>query len=580
MTAQGLLVKGIKRQRITSHDSCFGISKSLFERLEADMNLPLSNAVNPALASALLTVSSPAQGAGMAPALGGAVALREDFAQHFSRMARQIQPRSPLAEAPPQRQHLATDTPHRSDARFAARPPITHEKPGPARPEPQGAQKPMDDDTGADDAGPKATMGAAPDRANAPSAQAQPAKEASTSATAESPSDATDTEDNAAASKDGAATSPNPAWVAIGPEGLKTWQISERVQVITSNEPLPDPQSNAQFARSMGFDEQMIQRLFGPAPADATGAAASLGATPGTATVGAMAAGLGQPPSFTVSAEAAKAMAGLSAASASAAQGLPTVGDLQNLGAQSIHIAEMADAQLAAAPQAGLTLPTVSTQNMLAMLSAFVPNADSKRLTGDSDSPALDTIDLSGLVGESPGSALNLASPSAARNNPAGGVSNPNLAPTSTDMAQTYQDLSDKLSTELAGRMHQQLNEGQWKMKLGLKPSHLGAVDVELEMRDGKLSAVINADNATTQQLLNQGSPRLREALNALGWDQASVNIGQGHSSSAQSGQGQGQHTGQPGSHVSRGEPIHGDGSDASPNKTQNTSNALLDIYA
>ena len=550
------------------------------------MNLPLSNAVNPALPSALLTASSPAQGAGMAPALGSAVALREDFAQHFARMARQIQPRSPLAEAPPQRQHLATDTPHRSDARFAARPPITHEKLGATRPEPQGAQKPMDDDQGPADPGQKAKMGAAPDSADAQSAQAKPAKEASTSATAESQSESTDTEDNAATPKDGGAVSPNPAWVAIGPDGLKTWQISERVQVITTNEPLPDPQSNAQFARSMGFDEQMIQRLFGPAPASATGTAVAMAAAMGSAqgagmpTLGELVAGVGQPASFTVSAEAAKAMAGLSAASASAAQGLPTVGDLQNLGAQSIQIVELADAQLAATPQASLALPTVSTQNMLAMLSAFVPNADSKRLVGDSDSRALDTIDLSGLVGESPGSALNLASPSAARNNPMGGVSNPNLAPTSTDMAQTYQDLSDKLSTELAGRMHQQLNEGQWKMKLGLKPSHLGAVDVELEMRDGKLSAVINADNATTQQLLNQGSPRLREALNALGWDQASVNIGQGHSSSAQSGQGQGQHTGQNGQHLSRGESIQGDGADAMPSKTQNASNALLDIYA
>ena len=553
------------------------------------MNLPLSNAVNPAQASALLTVSSPAptQGAGASPALGGATTMREDFAQHFARMARQIQPRSPLAEAPPQRQHLATDTPHRSDARFAARPPITHEKPGPTRPEPQGAQKTMDDDPGPADPGQKAKMGAAPDSADAQSAQAKPAKEASTSATAESQSESTDTEDNAATPKDGGAVSPNPAWVAIGPDGLKTWQISERVQVITTNEPLPDPQSNAQFARSMGFDEQMIQRLFGPAPASATGTAVAMAAAMGSAqgagmpTLGELVAGVGQPASFTVSAEAAKAMAGLSAASAtSATPGLPTVGDLQNLGAQSIHIAEIADAQLAATPQASLTMPSVSTQNMLAMLSAFVPNADNKRLPSNSEAHALDTIDLSGLVGENPGSALNLTGTQASRHNPMGSAANPNLAPNSTDMAQAYQDLSDKLSTELAGRMHQQLNEGQWKMKLGLKPSHLGAVDVELEMRDGKLSAVINADNASTQQLLNQGSPRLREALNALGWDQASVNIGQGHSSSAQSGQGQGQHTGQNGQHLSRGESIQGDGADAMPSKTQNASNALLDIYA
>jgi hypothetical protein len=110
--------------------------------------------------------------------------------------------------------------------------------------------------------------------------------------------------------------------VAIGPEGLKTWQISERVQVITTNEPLPDPQSNAQFARSMGFDEQMIQRLFGPAPASATGTAVAMAAAMGSAqgagmsTLGELVAGVGQPASFTVSAEAAKAMASLGAASA------------------------------------------------------------------------------------------------------------------------------------------------------------------------------------------------------------------------------------------------------------------------
>jgi len=150
------------------------------------------------------------------------------------------------------------------------------------------------------------------------------------------------------------------------------------------------------------------------------------------------------------------------------------------------------------------------------LLSALGTKALNKRLPSNSEAHALDTIDLSGLVGENPGSAINLTGTQASRHNPMGSAANPNLAANSTDMAQAYQDLSDKLSTELAGRMHQQLNEGQWKMKLGLKPSHLGAVDVELEMRDGKLSAVINADNASTQQLLNQGSPRLR-GLECLG---------------------------------------------------------------
>ena len=539
------------------------------------MNLPLSQAVNPALASALLSVSSPAPA--LSSTAGSAASLREDFAQHFARMARQNQARPPLGEPAPQRQQLATQAQHRPDARFAsakhaaAAPTQDHPK------EPKSTQRAADEGRALNASDPKITPQSDTQPSDAAMAKAPSQDADKPSVTAES---SASEEASAADAKEALTPGSEAAMTGLIPDGLKTLQISERLQIITTDEPLPDPQSNAQFARSMGFDEQMIQRLFGPAPASALSAAAGIGATPGLITAGETAAAMGQPPSFTVTADAAKAMAGLGAASAVSGQGLSTVGELQALGAHSMHITELADNPAATMPPANLGMPSVSTQNMLAMLSAFVPNADSKRLVSEGDNRALDSIDLSDLVGETPGSALNLGSPSSVRNNAMGSTANPSLAPASTDMAQVYQDLSDKLSTELAGRMHQQLNEGQWKMKLGLKPSHLGAVDVELEMRDGKLSAVINADNATTQQLLNQGSPRLREALNALGWAQASVNIGQGQSSSAQSGQGQGQHPGSSGQHASRGESIHGDVADASPRKTQNASNALLDIYA
>ena len=539
------------------------------------MNLPLSQAVNPALASALLSVSSPAPA--LSSTAGSAASLREDFAQHFARMARQNQARPPLGEPAPQRQQLATQAQHRPDARFAsakhaaAAPTQDHPK------EPKSTQRAADEGRALNASDPKITPPSDTQASDAAMAKAPSQDPDTPSATSDSRASE---EASAADAKEALTPGSEVPMTGLIPDGLKTLQISERLQIITTDEPLPDPQSNAQFARSMGFDEQMIQRLFGPAPASALSAAAGIGATPGLITAGETAAAMGQPPSFTVTADAAKAMASLGAASAVSGQGLSTVGELQALGAHSMQITELADNPAATMPPANLGMPSVSTQNMLAMLSAFVPNADSKRLVSEGDNRALDSIDLSDLVGETPGSALNLGSPSSVRNNAMGTTTNPSLAPASTDMAQVYQDLSDKLSTELAGRMHQQLNEGQWKMKLGLKPSHLGAVDVELEMRDGKLSAVINADNATTQQLLNQGSPRLREALNALGWDQASVNIGQGHSSSAQSGQGQGQNPGQAGHHSSRGESLHGDGADAIPSKTQNASNALLDIYA
>ena len=539
------------------------------------MNLPLSQAVNPALASALLTVSSPAPA--LASTAGSAASLREDFAQHFARMARQNQARPTQAEPAPQRQQLATQAQHRPDARFAA---AKHAAAAPTQAppkEPQSNRKVAEEGPAPDAADPKITPQSNTQPSDADMAKAPSQAPDTPTATAESRASE---EVSAADTKEALPPGSEVPMTGLIPDGLKTLQISERLQIITTDQPLPDPQSNAQFARSMGFDEQMIQRLFGPAPASALSTAAGPGATPVLISGGETAAAMGQPPLFTVSADAAKAMAGLGAASAVTGQGLSTVGELQALGAHSMQITELADNPAATLPAANLNMPSVSTQNMLAMLSAFVPNADSKRSVSEGDNRALDSIDLSDLVGETPGSALNLGSPSSVRNNAMGSAANPSQAPTSTDMAQAYQDLSDKLSTELAGRMHQQLNEGQWKMKLGLKPSHLGAVDVELEMRDGKLSAVINADNATTQQLLNQGSPRLREALNALGWTQSSVNIGQGQSSSAQSGQGQGQHPGSSGQHTSRGESIHGDVADASPRKTQNASNALLDIYA
>jgi len=162
------------------------------------MNLPLSNAVNPAQASALLTVSSPAptQGAGASPALGGATTMREDFAQHFARMARQIQPRSTLAGAPPQRQHLATDTPHRSDARFTAPKPAHHDETGSSRA--QAPEGPKSKDVGQSPAHANQSdkTGAAPDSAEARSTQDKPLSEASTSAAYESKPDTTHNEDN------------------------------------------------------------------------------------------------------------------------------------------------------------------------------------------------------------------------------------------------------------------------------------------------------------------------------------------------------------------------------------------------
>jgi flagellar hook-length control protein FliK len=71
-------------------------------------------------------------------------------------------------------------------------------------------------------------------------------------------------------------------------------------------------------------------------------------------------------------------------------------------------------------------------------------------------------------------------------------------------------------------------------MKFALKPSTLGAVDVQLEMKDGKLAAVFQADNALTQNLLQHASQQLKDSLKDLGLNQTYVQVDQQNGGQAQ----------------------------------------------
>jgi flagellar hook-length control protein FliK len=175
------------------------------------------------------------------------------------------------------------------------------------------------------------------------------------------------------------------------------------------------------------------------------------------------------------------------------------------------------------------TAAPVSTLAVLSMMDTQLRAEDIETLKTEFDAlNALDTsADSHGLGSGSSGSS---ASANAASKAAAAFVNNP-------DMAQTFDKLSEKLATELAGRMHEKLNAGEWKMKFALKPASLGLVDVQLEMRDGKLTAQFNADTSLTQELIQNGSQRLKEALGQLGMNNASVLVGQGQQQGQASGQ-------------------------------------------
>jgi flagellar hook-length control protein FliK len=135
------------------------------------------------------------------------------------------------------------------------------------------------------------------------------------------------------------------------------------------------------------------------------------------------------------------------------------------------------------------------------------------------------------------------------------------------------------MATEMAARMHKQLSDGEWKMKFGLRPAHLGGVEIQLEMKDGKLNAVIHAENPLTRDLLQNSSQRLREALENFGIHAGQMHIGQ---DSANAQQNPSRDSSKP-SQVGDNSSLQVKDSDqvASATETRNKANAsLLDLYA
>jgi flagellar hook-length control protein FliK len=86
--------------------------------------------------------------------------------------------------------------------------------------------------------------------------------------------------------------------------------------------------------------------------------------------------------------------------------------------------------------------------------------------------------------------------------------------------------LSRHLADVLGKRLTAQIQRGSWHVEMDLHPKSLGRIEVQLEMKNGELEARFIAANATTRDLLNEGMPRLREALQEHGTETASMDLG------------------------------------------------------
>jgi flagellar hook-length control protein FliK len=395
---------------------------------------------------------------------------------------------------------------------------------------------------------------------------------------------------------------------------LQSIQLSPQMRIITDPQTAPNPESLAAFAKSMGLDESAIQNLLAQQPtlgaaANNTGLATGLTPHPLQASMGAM-LGSGSPQtasgddmvamqlaamsasamqtsaqaSAQISAQPAASGAGLAAAAttlvASAMPGLtPTdMAAIQQLQITVMPNSVMGGAVLPVSTNANQAVP--STLDMLSLMGTGIDEQDVEALlTRFTEESGAESNPEQQSSSSDEGQQFSSFAQSLARNTQAANTNAAAPTQATANMSEVYDQLSDKMATEMAARMHKQLSDGEWKMKFALRPSNLGGVEIQLEMKDGKLDAVFHADNPLTRDLLQNSSQRLREALGNFGINAGQVNVGQGGGNTTQNGSGNSGKQSQVRDNSSS--QVNGSSSATSNASGRNKANAsLLDLYA
>ena len=398
---------------------------------------------------------------------------------------------------------------------------------------------------------------------------------------------------------------------------LQMYALSPKVHIITDPRQAPSPESLTAFAKSMGLDEATIQNLMGPASQASTPGSNS----PPSSGANGMPNGIANNAGFNISAllgaalndgsdtanitqaDAAFNQAMTQALSTSTQSPAANANLLQsaaaaplNFGISGLPVNGLSQAEMASIQHIQMTvlppavLPvqsgniaqafnTPSTASVLSLLGGNLQEQDITSLASSFSQNMGEQSDTSGSDSSgqsSSGFAQALAQSNASDNR---SVANKEVATVATPLNEVYDQLSDKLATEMAARMHKQLSDGQWKMKFGLRPAHLGGVEIQLEMKDGKLDAVFRAENAMTRDLLQNSTQRLRDALQNFGINAGFVEVGQNGSQNQQNASGNS--TPQP--QVRDNSSVGSNNSDTTAQVVANRgkdSSSLLDLYA
>ena len=395
---------------------------------------------------------------------------------------------------------------------------------------------------------------------------------------------------------------------------LQMFALSPKVHIITDPRQAPSPESLTAFAKSMGLDDATIQNLMGSA--DASKSATQTGLSNGqpngsannsgfniSALLGAALNGgsdklnisQADAPAFNQamtqalasSAQSPAANANLLQSASAAPMNFGISGLLAN-GLSQAEMASIQQIQMTVLPPAVMPVQsgntsqafnTPSTASVLSLLGGNVQEQDIASLASSFSQDMGEQSDSSGsnTSGQSSSGFAQALAQSSSDNKFVASKDAANAV--ATPMSEVYDQLSDKLATEMAARMHKQLSDGQWKMKFGLRPAHLGGVEIQLEMKDGKLDAVFRAENAMTRDLLQNSTQRLRDALQNFGINAGFVQVGQNGGQSQQNASGNS--TPQP--QVRDNSGVNTNNSDTTAQVVANRgkdSSSLLDLYA
>ena len=95
-----------------------------------------------------------------------------------------------------------------------------------------------------------------------------------------------------------------------------------------------------------------------------------------------------------------------------------------------------------------------------------------------------------------------------------------------------FLETSRRLTQAIGERLTTQITKGAWSVEMELHPKSLGRIEIQLEMRNGELSAQFNPSQNVTRDLLQENFDKLKAILAEHGIDSAYIGLGNGEKQS------------------------------------------------